>query len=72
MKQVGFSINPGSNNEEIVAGFTSDYHTAAMIPVFAFGPGAEIFNGIYENFEIYYKMKSALGFANEASSIGGK
>ena len=41
--------------------FTSDWHTGQMIPVFAFGPGAEMFTGIYENTGIYYKIKKALG-----------
>jgi alkaline phosphatase len=31
------------------------------VPVFAYGPGAELFEGIYENTEIYYKMRQALG-----------
>lgn len=58
----GFSINPGSTMEKILPGFTTKYHTAVMIPVFAYGPGSEIFGGIYENTSIYYKMKRALGF----------
>ena len=32
-----------------------------LIPVFAFGPGAEKFSGIYENTAIYDKIKKALG-----------
>jgi len=31
-----------------------------MVPVFAKGPGAELFNGIYENNEIYFKMMELL------------
>ncbi|KAF1079303.1 MAG: Alkaline phosphatase [Candidatus Rifleibacterium amylolyticum] len=38
---------------KIVAGkFSSDNHTAAMVPVFAFGPDAEKFGGIYDNTHI--------------------
>lgn len=55
----GYAINPGSTMEKIVPGFTSDYHTASLIPVFAFGPGAELFAGIYENTAIYEKMRTA-------------
>jgi alkaline phosphatase len=33
-----------------------------MIPVFAFGPGAEQFSGIYENTAIFDKMMSAYRF----------
>src|SRR5690606_21429763 len=39
----GYSINSGSSLDTIVAGFTTKGHTAALIPVFAYGPGAELF-----------------------------
>lgn len=58
----GYSINPGSTFDTIVPGFTTTYHTATMIPVFAYGPGSEQFGGIYENTAIYHKMKAALGW----------
>ena len=32
-----------------------------MIPVFAYGPGSNLFRGIYENTSIYHKMRAALG-----------
>ena len=57
----GFSINKGSNRDSLVTAFTTDYHTAAMIPVFAYGPGASEFAGIYENTAIFDKMKIAMG-----------
>lgn len=57
----GFAVNIGSTQDSLVTEFTTDYHTAEMIPVFAYGPGAELFSGIYENTEIYHKMKKALG-----------
>jgi alkaline phosphatase len=31
-----------------------------MIPVFAFGPGAENFAGIYHNYDLFTKMRDAL------------
>lgn len=58
----GYSINPGSTFDTIVPGFTTTYHTATMIPVFAYGPGSEQFGGIYENTAIYHKIKAALGW----------
>ena len=60
----GLAINPESTMGmgNIKAAFTTDYHTAALIPVFAHGPGAEAFSGIYENTEIYHKMKKAMGW----------
>lgn len=36
--------------------FSTGGHTAALIPVFAFGPGADRFKGIYQNNEIFAKM----------------
>jgi alkaline phosphatase len=41
--------------------FTTYDHTAVMVPVFAFGPGAENFSGIYENTEIQKKIVKLLG-----------
>ena len=58
----GFSIIPGSNGKDLNVKFTSDYHTAMLIPVFAYGPGSERFSGFYPNTEIYTKMKEAFGW----------
>jgi alkaline phosphatase len=58
----GYSIIKGSTPDTLVTKFTTDYHTADMIPVFAYGPGAEAFGGIYENTAIFDKMKAAFGF----------
>lgn len=57
----GYAINYGSKMDSIVPAFTSDYHTGTMIPVFAFGPGAAEFAGIYENTAIFHKMMRLLG-----------
>jgi alkaline phosphatase len=61
----GFAINPGSTMEKIKPGFTTDYHTGTLIPVFAYGPGSSLFSGIYENTAIYDKMKAAFGFVDQ-------
>lgn len=58
----GFAIQYGSKLDSLKMAFTSDYHTADLIPVFAFGPGAEAFQGIYENTAIFDKMKAAFGY----------
>lgn len=58
----GYSILDGSKMGKLKTAFTTDYHTADMIPVFAYGPGAQMFGGIYENTAIYKKMRRALGF----------
>lgn len=36
--------------------FSTPGHTASLIPVFAYGPGAEQFMGIYQNNDIFGKM----------------
>ncbi len=56
----GFAIMPGSKMGDIKVAFTTKSHTATMIPVFADGPGAEAFRGIYENTEIFFKLKAAM------------
>jgi alkaline phosphatase len=57
----GFSIEGGSLKKKTVeADFTTDRHTADLIPVFAFGPGAEQFTGIYDNTEIFHRMMKLL------------
>lgn len=54
----GYSINGGNQKKGEVEGkFTTDYHTATMVPIFAYGPGAASFTGIMDNTEIFYKLK---------------
>ncbi len=61
----GFAINPGSTADKLVAKFTTPGHTGTLIPVFAYGPGAELFAGIYENTAIFHKMRHAYQFDKE-------
>ena len=56
----GYAINPGSKKGKIKGAFNTNGHTATMVPVFAYGPSADLFAGIYENNEIFHKMKEAL------------
>lgn len=58
----GLTINPESTMQELKVSFSTGDHTAVMIPVFAYGPGAEKFSGIYENTDIYQKMREAYGW----------
>src|SRR6056297_558036 len=58
----GLTLTEGSiKNKTIEASFSTDYHTADMVPVFAFGPGAKNFMGIYENTDVFHKMMQSLG-----------
>ncbi|MBK8954927.1 MAG: alkaline phosphatase [Saprospiraceae bacterium] len=56
----GYSITEGELFGKLTTRFTSTNHTAEIIPVFAYGPGAESFSGIYENSEIYHKIRKLL------------
>ena len=58
----GLGLNSGGPRT-IAPKFTTNGHTAAMVPVFAYGPKSELFRGIYENTEIYHKMRMAFGFS---------
>jgi alkaline phosphatase len=62
----GMAITGGDFSTGTVnAAFGTEDHTAVMIPVFAFGPKAENFTGIYENKDIFQKMMKAFGFKPE-------
>ncbi len=57
----GFSLGyQNGDYNTIVPSFSTTHHTGAMVPVFAFGPGAENFGGIYENTEIFEKLKALI------------
>lgn len=47
-----------TDKSQITGDFNSSGHTATMVPVFAYGPGAETFSGIYDNTAIFHKMKA--------------
>ena len=57
----GFTLaSNGDNYNEIVPTFSTDGHSATMVPVFAYGPGAEQFGGIYENTQIFHKVMALI------------
>ena len=58
-------IGGGFSTGNVEAAFTTDGHSAVMVPVFTFGPCAKKFSGIYENTEIFFKMMKAFGFEPE-------
>ncbi len=59
----GLTLTDGNlHDKTITANFSTDHHTGVMVPVFAFGPGAEEFGGIYNNTEVFEKMMNAFGF----------
>lgn len=57
----GFSIPHGDMKTSTIEGdFTTDDHSATLIPVFSYGSGSENFTGVYENNEIFHKILNAL------------
>lgn len=60
-----YEVDESTGNKTEVADkvevyFNSNQHSGELIPVFAEGKGAENFQGIYENNEIYHKLFKAL------------
>lgn len=57
----GLSLIDGSIEKGYVHGsFSTNDHTAVPVPVFAYGPGAENFMGVYQNTAIYTKIMEVL------------
>ncbi len=57
----GMAITGGVTKEGIVkAEYPTKGHTAVMVPIFAYGPGAKEFIGIMDNTDVHDKMKSLL------------
>jgi alkaline phosphatase len=58
----GFTLGAAGRNgydadySVIAPTFATTNHSATLVPVFAYGPGAENFMGIYENTEIFRKV----------------
>lgn len=59
----GVTIVDGDREtHRVMLNFSTKNHTAVMVPVYAFGPGAEKFSGIYDNTDIFKKILSSYGF----------
>jgi alkaline phosphatase len=59
----GVTITGGDRKKHTVKlNFSTKDHTAVMVPVYAFGPGADRFSGIYDNTAIIKKILKAYGF----------
>ncbi len=57
----GMALMKGdSATGKIEAAYTRDDHTGSPVPVFAYGPGAELFTGMYQNTEIFNKIVNLL------------
>ncbi len=63
----GLAIDEGSKVGRLKLTFNLNDHTATMIPVFAYGPNADLFSGIYDNTALYHKMREAMGWEAKES-----
>ena len=59
----GVTIIDGDiQSHKVKLNFSTKGHTAVMVPVYAFGPGADKFIGIYDNTDIFQKILYSFGF----------
>jgi len=57
----GLTLTGGDYEKQLVSGqFSTRGHTAIPVPVFAYGPQSHLFDGTYENTEIYFRILKAL------------
>ena len=63
----GLTLVDGDLNEgRIVCKFSTGGHSGVMVPVYAFGPGAENFTGIFANTDIFWKIKKVLNLESKS------
>lgn len=51
-------VRPEVRDGKAYIRFSTDDHTAVMVPVFAYGPGADSFKGFYENTAVFDRIVS--------------
>ena len=57
----GFTLSASEGDYDTLSPtFSTGGHSATLIPVFAYGPGAERFAGVYQNTDIYHKIMSLM------------
>ena len=57
----GLGVAGGQRDGSVRGDFLSVDHTGTMVPVFAYGPGADRFTGVFDNTDIHRKILEALG-----------
>ena len=61
----GLTLTGGDYKTGYTSGqFSTEDHTAIPVPVFAYGPGAQLFTGVYENTAIFFKILQAMHIKN--------
>ncbi len=62
----GLTLNGGDiASGKVETAFTTKGHTGVMVPVYAFGTGAEMFTGIYQNADILNKVLQLYGIKKD-------
>lgn len=62
----GMTITGGNvQKKEVSASFSTKGHTAVMVPVFAFGPGAGVFAGVQQNTDLFVDFVNLLSLKKE-------
>ena len=59
----GLKILKQKNGSAVIQWGTGS-HTGEPVGVYAYGPGAELFNGMMDNTEIHHKILEAIGYTN--------
>lgn len=53
-------VNGNKDEGRVECCFSTKDHSGAMVPVYAFGPGSENFTGIFENTDVFKKIKKLM------------
>lgn len=53
-------VNGNKDEGRVECCFSTKDHSGAMVPVYGFGPGAENFTGIFENTDVFKKIKKLM------------
>lgn len=62
----GFAIPQGDIQSGFIQGdFITNDHTGSMVPIFAYGPHSSVFQGVYENTQVYHKIIELLQLNNK-------
>ena len=61
----GLGVTGGAAGGGVTADFLSGDHTGILVPLFAYGPGAGTFGGVFENTEVFHRILAALGMQAE-------
>ena len=52
--------------------FGTSSHTATLVPVYIYGTGAELINGVMDNTDLSWKLQEILGVGNRAAEAAAK